>query len=626
MKAVKQLVFTTLFLIVFTSTFAQLQKADSTFIINGGANSTVRNINIQSSGKIILSGEFNAYQGTLANRIVRLNTNGIVDTSFHSGFASEGPIRATALLPNDQIIIGGLFNSYNGTARKNIARINSNGTLDTSYAKGLGANNEITDMYLQHDGKLLITGFFGKYGNTFCNGFLRLTQTGEIDTTFKFGTGPNSSPNSFAQQSNGKILLVGSFLFYDGIPRNKIVRVNLDGSLDTTFVNNSISNSIQKTLILKNDEIIIAGGFTNIAGVTKTGIARLHKDGQLDTTFKTYILGTVRGLHQQKDGKIIVSGDFTNVNGTPVQRLVRLNLDGTLENTFYAGFNGSAYDIAEQADRNILIGGSFMQTIEVPNKVIATPKIAKLLNTYCIPPTSPKFDHTHAHVCKGDSLEIKLDGGELNDAQNWYWYTDSCNGLAIDSGTSIKVSVNGNASYFVRAENGCTNSNSPCVGFYVFMNDTMNTNVLVSFSYLEAEEINCTYQWYNCDSSFQIQNGATQQFFSPSIDGNYAVVLTSFDGCIDTSDCFYFEHEILGIGKIKKLNIQNPARNTLIISSSYEIVELELFSIVGQLVFKQNSSNIITEIPLEFISSGMYLLKVKDRNNNNYCQKIIIQQ
>lgn len=605
--------------------FAQLQKTDSSFVINGGANSTVRQINIQSNGKIILSGEFNAYQGTLANRIVRLNTNGIVDTSFHSGFASEGPIRATALLPNDQLIIGGLFNSYNGTARKNIARINSNGTLDTSYAKGLGANNEITDMYLQPDGKVLITGFFNKYNNINFSGFLRLTNSGEIDTTFKIGTGPNSSPNSFSQQSNGKILLVGSFLFYDGIPRNKIVRVNLDGSLDTTFVNNSISSSIQKILVLKNDEIIITGGFTNIAGVTKTGIARLHKDGQLDTAFKTYILGTVRGLHQQKDGKIIVSGDFTNVNGTAVQRLVRLNLDGTLDNTFYAGFNGSVFDIAEQQDRSILLSGSFMQTTEVPSKVVATPRIVKLLNTYCIPPSSPKFNPTHAHVCKGDSLEIKIDGGELNDAQNWYWYTDSCNGSAIDSGASIKVSVNGNASFFVRAENGCANVNSPCVAFYVFMNDTLNTSVLVNRVLLEAEEINCTYQWYRCDSGWQLLQGETNKTIYPKDSGSYAVVLTSIDGCVDTSMCLAFDPLELGISKTRKLNIQNPIHSILTIPLSYEIVEVEIVSMLGQTVLKESTINAISDISVNTISSGIYYLVAKGRDNLSYRQKIIIR-
>jgi uncharacterized delta-60 repeat protein len=607
------------------NTKAQLRKTDSTFVINGGANSTVRHINIQSNGKIILTGEFNAYQGTLANRIVRLNTNGIVDTSFHSGFASEGPIRATALLPNDQIIIGGLFNSYNGSARKNIAKINSNGTLDTSYAKGIGANNEITDMYLQHDGKLLITGFFGKYNNAFLNGFLRLTASGDIDTTFKFGTGPNSSPNSFSQQSNGKILLVGSFVFYDGIPRNKIVRVNLNGSLDTTFVNNSISNSIQKILVLKNDEIIITGGFTNIAGVTKTGIARLHKDGQLDTAFKTYILGTVRGLHQQKDGKIIVSGDFTNVNGTTVQRLVRLNLDGTLDNTFYAGFNGSVYDIAEQHNRNIVLGGSFTQTTEVPTKTVASSKIVRLLNSYCVPPTAPKFNHTHAHVCKGDSLDIKIDEGELNDAQNWYWYTDSCIGTAIDSGASIKVKVNGNASYFVRAEKGCSNTSTPCVAFYVIMNDTLNTSLTSNLVYIESNDSNSTYQWFRCDSGWQLLQGETSKTIYPKDSGSYAVVLTSIDGCVDTSICLAFDPIELGISETRKLNIQNPIHSMLTIPLSYEIVELEIISMLGQTVIKANSIDAISEIPVATISTGIYYLRAKDRGNKTYSQKISIR-
>lgn len=612
-----------LFFLFSKTTIAQLQKVDTTLFAGAGANSTVRNINIQSNGKIILTGEFNAYGGTLANRIVRLKTNGIVDTSFHSGIASEGPIRATALLLSDQLIIGGLFNSYNGTPRKNIAKINSNGTLDTSFAKGLGANNEITDMYLQHDGRVLITGFFSKYNNINFNGFLRLTHTGEIDTTFKIGTGPNLSPNAIAQQHNSKLILVGSFLTFNGIPRSKIVRVNLDGSLDTTFKNNSISSSILKVLVLNNDELIITGGFTNIDGVSKTGIAKLSKDGVLDTSFKAYIIGTVRGLHQQKDGKIIVSGDFTNVNGVTVQRLARLNLNGTLDNNFYAGFNGSVYDIEEQPDRRIILGGGFTQTTEVNALTKTTPKVVRLYNSYCIPPTTPKFNHTQVHVCKGDSLEIKLDGGELNDAQNWYWYTDSCNGLPIDSGESLRVRISGNVTYFVRAEKGCSNATNPCVGFNVFMNDTLNTQLKTVGTYIQAEETNATYQWVLCDSAIVKITGETGRAFAPIGPGYYGVILTSLDGCVDTSECVYVTIDV-GISQAIKLSIQNPVTSMLIIPAAYEIVEVELISMLGQTALKTNSLDVLTEIPVNIISSGVYYLKAKDRWGNVYRQSVLI--
>ncbi len=608
------------------NSFAQLQKVDTTFATGAGPNSTVRQIDIQSSGKVILTGEFNVFKGTLANRIVRLNIDGSVDTSFKSGFGSEGPIRATALQADDKIIIGGLFNSYNNVPRKNIARLNANGTLDTSFAKGLGANNEITAAYLQHDGKILISGFFGKYDNTFLNGFLRLNTDGSMDTSFKMGTGPNSSPNDFAQQSNHKIILVGSFLFYDGIPRNKIVRANLDGTLDTTFKNNTISNAIQKVLILKNDEIIITGGFTNIDGVTKTGIAKLSKDGKLDTSFNAFILGTVRGLFLQKDGKIIVSGDFTNVNGVAVQRIARLNPNGTLDNSFYAGFNGSVYDIAEQTDRKILFGGGFTQVTEVPTKTRSNPKVVRLENQYCLAPTQAIFFDTHAHACKGDVIQIKIDSGSLNDAKNWYWYLDTCGGTAIDSGSSIQVQVNRNATYYVRAEQWCNNQISTCTEFEVFMNDTMTNEVNIVDNYMIAEQSNVFYQWYNCDSLPVAISGETRQAFEPLVDGKYSVQLISVDSCVVMSDCISFTVPIIiGIKKDKKIVVQNPVEQSIILPSNLEVTSIEIYNNLAQKIFSLNSSLPITEIPVDKIPAGIYVLKVKDSVNNIYIQRIQIK-
>lgn len=627
MKTPLRIILIILSIINLENGFAQLQKVDTTFATGAGPNSTVRQIDIQSTGKVILTGEFNTFKGTLANRITRLNIDGTVDTSFKSGFGSEGPIRATALQPDDKIIIGGLFNNYNNVPRKNIARLNANGTLDTSFAKGLGANNEITAAYLQHDGKILISGFFGKYDNTFLNGFVRLTSNGSIDTTFKMGAGPNSSPNDFAQQSNRKIIIVGSFLFYDGIPRNKIVRANLDGTLDTTFKNNTISNTIQKVLILKNDEIIITGGFTNIDGVTKTGIAKLSKDGKLDTSFNAFILGTVRGLYLQKDGKIIVSGDFTNVNGTAVQRIARLNPDGTLDNSFYAGFNGSVYDIAEQADRKILFGGGFTQVTEVPTKTRSNPRVVRLENQYCLAPTPAIFFDTHAHVCKGDIVQIKIDSGSLNDAKNWYWYLDTCGGTAIDSGSSIQVQVNRNATYYVRAEQWCSNQIGTCSEFEVFMNDTMTNAVSIVDNYMIADQSNVSYQWYNCDSIPYAISGETRQAFEPLVDGKYSVQLISVDSCVVMSDCISFVVPILiGINQNKKILISNPVSDKIILTADKQLKNLSVYNNLGQKLIQLNITDARTEVNIEELVEGVYLLKANDVYGNVYSERFVVRR
>lgn len=606
-----------------TNTNAQLQKVDTTFTI-GIPNSTVRQIEIQKSGKLIFTGEFNVFNGGLANRIVRLQTNGLMDSSYQAGFGASGPVRATAMYANDDLIIGGLFSSYNGVQRGNIARVNVNGILDTTFAKGVGANNEITAAYLQRDGKILISGFFSKYNNVNVNGFIRLNSGGDIDTTFKMGTGPNSSPFDFAQQSSNKLILVGSFLNYNGVPRSKIVRVNLDGSLDTTFKNNSISSSIQKVYILSNDDIIITGGFTNIDGVTKTGIAKLSKDGKLDTAFKAYILGTVRAIHQQRDGKIIVAGDFTNVNGVLVQRLVRFNLNGTLDQSSYAGLNGSVYDIAER-DKNIYLVGAFTLTTQVPNITKGSSKYVKLLNTYCIAPTKPTFLETHSHVCRGDSVTITITGGQLNDALNWYWHLDSCGGTLVDSGASIRVPVQSSFSLFIRAEKGCTSFTGPCTRYDIFMNDTIVTEVKYTSTGLESQAFNSTFQWYKCDSVWQILPGETEGLFVAKNSGSYAVVLTSVDGCVDTSDCYPFLIPV-GINETKRFGIQNPVEHTLVLPSHIDLNELILYNTLGQVVFQKNNLGLAAVLDLAYLEAGVYFLWAKDQNGNQYQERILLRR
>ncbi|MEI6711237.1 MAG: delta-60 repeat domain-containing protein [bacterium] len=66
------------------------------------------------------------------------------------------PVTSTSLQSDGQIIITGLFTTYNGTSRNRIARLNSNGSLDTSFNPGTGADLQIDATSLQLDGKILI--------------------------------------------------------------------------------------------------------------------------------------------------------------------------------------------------------------------------------------------------------------------------------------------------------------------------------------------------------------------------------------------------------------------------------------------------------------------------------------
>ncbi|EKE19188.1 MAG: hypothetical protein ACD_9C00099G0001, partial [uncultured bacterium] len=123
------------------------------------------------------------------------------------------PVRFYVLLlqPDGKILIGGTFTTYNGTSRNHIARINADGTLDTTFSPGSGANDDIYSLVLQSDGKILVGGPFTTYNGTSRNYIARINSNGSLDTTFNPGSGANNILHSTVIQPDGKILIGGGF-------------------------------------------------------------------------------------------------------------------------------------------------------------------------------------------------------------------------------------------------------------------------------------------------------------------------------------------------------------------------------------------------------------------------------
>jgi uncharacterized delta-60 repeat protein len=337
---------------------------DATFNPATGANSTINSTTIQSDGKIIIGGEFTAYNGTPSNRIARLNSDGTLDATFSIGMGTNSTILTTAIQSDGKIIIGGFFTFYDVNSRNSITRLNSDGTLDATFNTGTGANSAIYTIAIQSDGKIIIGGAFSLYNGTARNRIARLNSNGTLDATFNPGTGPNSTIQTTSIQSDGKIIIGGQFTTYNGTTRNRIARLNSDGTLDVSFNPGTGANSTILTTAIKSDgKIIIAGAFNTYNGTGRNSIARLNSDGTLDATFNpgTGANNTIQTTTIQSDGKIIIGGEFTDYNGTARNRIARLNSDGTLDATFTpgTGANNTINTAAIQSDGNIIIGGGF---------------------------------------------------------------------------------------------------------------------------------------------------------------------------------------------------------------------------------------------------------------------------
>jgi uncharacterized delta-60 repeat protein len=356
----------------------ELRSSSTPFTTNTGtgASANVSALAIQSDGKILVGGDFLTFNGTTVNRIARLSSAGVLETTFdtNTGTGAGSIVRAIAIQSDGKILVGGDFTTFNGTTVNRIARLNSDGTLDTAFTTNIGTatNDSVWAIAIQSDSKIVIVGAFTTFNGTTVNRVVRLRSDGTLDAAFttNTGTGGSSTATALAIQSDGKIVIVGAFTTFNGTTVNRIARLNADGTLDTTFTTNTgtaANGNVFAVPVQSDGKIVLGGDFTTFNGTTVNRVVRLNSDGTRDTAFTTNTgtgaNGNVDSLAVQSDDKIVIGGTFLTFNGTTVNRIVRLNSDGTRDTTFTtnAGTGASAGvgKIAIQSDGKILLGGSF---------------------------------------------------------------------------------------------------------------------------------------------------------------------------------------------------------------------------------------------------------------------------
>jgi len=371
------------------------------------------NNGVTTGNQSLIAGAFSTYEDAnntyTVNGIARLNYDGTLDTSFNPGsgvnvFPGGQFIRTAQMTAANQILIGGYFDTYNGVQRNNLARLNADGSLDTTFNPGSGANGTVWAMAQQADGRILIGGDFTTYNNIPAAHVARINLDGTLDTSFNALTNLNGAVYAIAVEGdNNAVVLGGNFTSFGGPGgQNYIVRLNPDGSQDTTFNTITGPNAAVRTVAFEpNDEVLAGGDFTLVAGQRENHIVRFNLNGAVDTSFNsgTGTDGTVYDISYNSftttnttiltnattsivttnttmttNDTLYVGGAFTSFNGTRRAGFARLYLDGSVDTTFldtaynqFAGLHrvfygdppGTVYASGVQDDGNIMIVGSF---------------------------------------------------------------------------------------------------------------------------------------------------------------------------------------------------------------------------------------------------------------------------
>jgi len=340
---------------------------DATFIKGAGADGFLRVVAVQPDGKVLMGGNFNMVRGVNNALLTRLNQDGAPDAGFISPFPAGGAPRiyTVGVQTDGRILAAGMFTAIGGTLRTNIARLQADGTFDPSFNSGAGPSGLVRIMALQPDGRILIGGEFTTVNKTNRNRVARLNADGSLDLTFDPGTGADNIVRTVALLPTGQVLVGGLFTSFNGHPSKFLVRLNANGTLDASFPAGSGPNSnVYFAAPQPDGKIFISGDFTAVNGTNINRVARLWADGSLDTSFSPAggaLGGPVYHVIRQENGRIVIGGGFTTVNGATLNRLARLNPDGSLDPDFNpgAGADNEVLTLAIQGDGKLLAGGLF---------------------------------------------------------------------------------------------------------------------------------------------------------------------------------------------------------------------------------------------------------------------------
>ena len=223
------------------------------------------------------------------------------------------------------------------------------------------ASDGVRVTVVQPDGKILIGGYFTSVQGVARNKIARLNPDGTLDTVFDPNVGGlgGSFVKSIALQADGKILVGGFFTTVSGQPRNYIARLDAVTGLADSFDPNA-GGPVRSIVVQADGKILVGGFFTTIGGETRNYIARLDPSTGLADSFDPDASYSVDAIAIQADGKILVGGGFTSIGGQARNYIARLDPTTGLADSFDPDASSSVFTIALQADGKILAGGNFI--------------------------------------------------------------------------------------------------------------------------------------------------------------------------------------------------------------------------------------------------------------------------
>lgn len=324
------------------------QTGTAVYGFQPGADGFIYTTVVQPDGKILVGGNFQQWNGQLANRLYRFNADYSPDTTFNTNFhnattnkGANGAIHSIALQGDGKILIGGGFSNINNNARGRICRLNPNGTVDTTFAASTGFNGNVLTIEIDDQNRIYCGGDFSTFNNSTAMKGIRLTTSGLLDPGFNVGAfGFNNTVRKIKIDADKNIMFGGNFTYYDNRFLSKIVKLTPYGSVQENWVGGTSLTDIVTVVndidFLSTGEIIIGGNLPIYKTEIIKNIVRLNSNGQFENA--TRLNDVVRAIKVIPGDKIVIGGEFTqyvsgNNGSTPRYIPIGTTLTQTIQTT-----------------------------------------------------------------------------------------------------------------------------------------------------------------------------------------------------------------------------------------------------------------------------------------------------
>lgn len=443
----------------------------------------------QADGKILIAGNFTSYHHRPVPRLFRLNVDGTIDTTFNIGINPNNNILKILVQTDGKIIVVGEFTNFNGVTTNRIVRLNPDGSRDPEFIIGTGANNAIRAAVLESNGSIIIAGNFTNYSGTPRVRIARIFSNGAVDPDFNPAGGFNNTVNDIALFPDGRIAAGGTFQNFNGVARNRVAIVNPDGSLDINFdATVGANNTVQRIATQTDGKVLIAGSFINYDGIQRLRFARVNANGSLDQSFfpdASIPSGSaINAIQFLSDGTIMIAGSFASYNNFIANRIARINSNGSLAvQIFGSGADNTIQEVIPYE------GGFILAGLLTSFNGINRGGIARISSC-----ALPVIDVT-SPVCEGTDVALNT----TSPALNWQWNGPEGFSASAQNANIANSTVNNAGYYTLQTEPiaGCTHRSR----FYIQIDTLFDIAALPIAPVCEGEEISLMaaqegiYQW-----------------------------------------------------------------------------------------------------------------------------------